>query len=175
MTMQNAQPGPLAPRTERFTTWHNPTDQDQYVDVFYGDGQYNEKRPTRLSFPAKKDVDFSSRFDSAIQRVQCMEEDCRKRAPGWCTNPAHAGVVVGGSAPGLQRKGANYKLLETLDPHRAELEAVKAQLAASDIARKAAEGAQLIAERRRQELEAKVKHAEDEKLEAATRPATAKK
>lgn len=160
MTMRT---DPLAPQGERYTVWFNPLDTEQRVDVFYGTGgHYNERRPTRYTFPPKKEVEVPSRFDSAIHRVQCTEEECRNRAPGFCTHPNHVGIVIGGLAPCLQRKGSNYKLLEALDPNHAKLKEMEAQLAAADIARRAAEQAQILAEAKRQELEAE--------LEKQTRP-----
>jgi hypothetical protein len=159
------------PRTETNTIWYNPLDVPQRVRVFYGDGAKNERVPTEYVFAPKTDTQVPSRFDSAIQVVHCAEDSCRLKAPGYCINQHHEGTVTGGLAPQLLRKGQVAKLLPALDPSYAELEEVKSQLAAQNIARVAAENAQVIAESRRQELEAELaKKNADERLDAATRP-----
>lgn len=143
----------VAPQSERLTTWHNPTDHDMRVDVWYGNnGHYNEPKPTRLTFPAHQDVTHPSRFDNAIQLVQCTEEDCRRATPSWCTR-GHIGTVIGGAAPQLQHRGWETILPDHLDPARAERKEKEAELAAASIAARRAEDAMLIAEARKREID----------------------
>lgn len=66
------------PQEERYTTWRNPCDVEQYVDLHDGDSRV----PTRYRFKPGETKKLPSRFDSAIQRT-------------------HNGVIIGGLAPQL--------------------------------------------------------------------------
>lgn len=155
---------PLAPVEERYTTWHNPTDHQMHVDVFLGTGRHNnnESRPTRFYFEPHKDTSVPSRFDDAIQKVQCTRDECRQA--GIFCRKGHKGTIVGGSAPQLQNKGSSELavLPDHLDPLKAAKKEAEAQVAAQDIARRAAEQAMLLAKKQAMDAE--------EALEAATRP-----
>lgn len=165
MQSQAARRQPLAPHEEKFTTWHNPTDHEQKIDVFYGAGVGNEERPTRYIVPSKGDLEIPSRWDSAIHRVQCADDTCRRIGSGFCTRD-HAGTVIGGIAPQLQKKGQRAQLLPALDPTAAEKLQKAAEVAAASIARRDAENTMLLAESRRRELEDEEKARDSAKADA---------
>ena len=157
---------PTAPEEATVTTWHNPTDYEMFVDVYNGTGVHknNERRATRYRFPKRSDTQVPSRFDNAIQLIQCGLDECRQDGT-WC-NKGHHGTVVGGLAPLLQKKGTEIvaTLLPCLDPMLAQKKAADAELATQDIARRYAEDAMMLAKHKSMEAAAA--------MEIATRPAT---
>lgn len=156
------------PVVEHYTTWYNPLPVLQYVDLYQG----NERRPTRYEFPPTTETKLPSRFDSAIHRVQCMDEVCRKTAPGFCTKPGeHQGVIIGGLAPQLQRRGAHLMLDPALDPLLSEKKYQEAELAAQVNAARHAEAAMQIALQKKNEAEDAAKAAERAREIADGKPA----
>jgi|GEM_PF-2605342 len=147
---------PVSYKTEEFTTWFNPLQVAQHVDVFYGSGFANEPQATRFTVQPGQKLDIPSRFDYAIQKVSCDKDECKKKAPGFCSK-GHSGTILGGLAPQLVREGSRAVLAEALDPSLAEKRQQEAKLAAANIARHNAENAMLLAEARRLELEAEIK------------------
>lgn len=156
---------PNAPEEATVTTWHNPTDHEMFVDVYNGTGIHknNERRATRYRFPKRADTQVPSRFDNAIQLIQCGLDECRQDGT-WC-NKGHRGTVVGGLAPQLQKKGteAVANMLPCLNPDLAQETAAAAEVAVQDLARRKAEDAMMLARKRQQDA--------TDALEAATRPA----
>lgn len=75
------------PREEAYTTWRNPLDREQYVDLHDGDSP----TPTRYRFAPGEEKKLPSRFDNAIHRT-------------------HNGVIVGGLAPQLVKVGSKDRL-----------------------------------------------------------------
>jgi hypothetical protein len=153
--MQNAatRHDPLPPIDETITLWFNPLSVDQIVIVRHG----NEARPTRYVFKPGRETPVPARFDDAIQKVHCDQDECRTHAPGFCRNrKEHQGTVLGGLAPQLRYVGSPAKLSEALDPALAAKRQAEAEVAAADIARRVAADAQIIAEQKRLEAAAKL-------------------
>lgn len=117
-------PGPQfnEPIEEQYTEWFNPLDVDQVVDIREGDAQ----RPTRFRVEAGRSKAIPSRYDNVVHRV-------------------HNGVIIGGQAPQLVKRGSDEKLDPALNTdivsrRNADQEAsqaVLAQKAASDVAQAA--------------------------------------
>lgn len=138
------------PVVELYTTWFNPLTISQYVDLYHG----NERRPTRFTFPPNEEVKVPTRFDYAIQRVQCMDEKCRATPPSFCLKMGdHQGIVMGGLAPQLQRKGSKLTLDPALDPVLQDKKFAEAELAAQANAARHAEAAMQIALLKKNEAE----------------------
>lgn len=138
------------PVVELYTTWFNPLPVEQYVDLYQG----NERRPTRYQFKPGQETVVPSRFDYAIQNVQCMSEECRKTPPGWCRKPSeHQGIISGGYAPQLQRRGSKLTLDPALDPLIQDKKFAEAELAAQANAARHAEAAMQIALQKKNEAE----------------------
>lgn len=95
--------------------WQNPLETEQRVLISYSErkgpkGGYIRESALLVWAPRGQQGDvleLDEVWSSAIQVVRCQEDECIN-APGgggWCKNPEHAGVVMGGSAPLLRRLG----------------------------------------------------------------------
>jgi hypothetical protein len=127
-------PGPQfnEPQEERYTQWHNPLSETQYVDVREGDSP----RPTRYTVPPGKTVPIPSRYDSVVHRV-------------------HNGVVIGGQAPQLVQVGSENRLDPAHDTGLQERERAKADKERAAFVKKQAEDEIVLAAAREREANAK--------------------
>jgi hypothetical protein len=104
------------PIEETFTEWFNPLDVEQYVDVREGDSP----RPTRYRVPAGGTKQIPSRHDSVVHRV-------------------HNGVIIGGQAPQLVRRGSSDHLDDALNTELHKKKVAEAELAQAALQKQVAE------------------------------------
>lgn len=97
-----------APPQRRYTRWHNPTDKRQTVII--------EDSGEKFAFTVEPGdtQQLEAKYDRVIHQVDCGRSECHRR--GWWCTQGHDGIVCGGSAPLLQREGANNSLDPSLDP-----------------------------------------------------------
>jgi hypothetical protein len=89
------------------TQWHNPTPVAQSVVIRDG-------APFAFTVPPGETKSLDSRYDHAVQMVDCGKDECHKK--GWFCRGGHEGMVVGGGAPLLKRVGKKDSLDPSLDP-----------------------------------------------------------
>lgn len=125
-------PGPNynEPIEETFSEWYNPLPKEQCVDVREGDA----RRPTRYRIPPGESKLIPSRHDRVVQRV-------------------HNGVVIGGQAPQLIKRGSDAVLDEALNTELAKKLKAEGELAIANMKKQAAEDAAIIAAGRANEAE----------------------
>jgi hypothetical protein len=104
----------------RLTKWHNPLPHPQSVTIGY-DGA-----PFMFVVPPGETRELDSRYDRAVQMVDCGHDECHKA--GWFCTKGHEGLIVGGGAPLLRRVGKNDRLDSSLDPESAARKSVEAQV-----------------------------------------------
>lgn len=91
----------------KLTAWHNPTKTAQTVII--RDGQ-----PFAFTVGPGETKELDSRYDFVVHQRDCGKDECHRR--GWFCRGEHDGLVVGGSAPLLQRVGHKDRLDASLDP-----------------------------------------------------------
>lgn len=103
------------PIEETFTEWFNPLDVEQVVDIREGDAP----RPTRYRIPPGGSKSIPSRHDRVIHFV-------------------HNGVIIGGQAPQLVKRGGTDQLDEALNTDVAKRRRGEAELAQADLLKQTA-------------------------------------
>ncbi len=106
------------PIEEQYTEWYNPLDVQQHVDVRQGDSP----RPTRYRVPPKGSTLIPSRYDSVVHRV-------------------HNGVIIGGQAPQLVKRGSTDKLDDALNTELDKKRRADAEIHRQALAKQVAEDA----------------------------------
>src|SRR5690242_17943698 len=89
------------PSSYEQSVWVNPTSQTVTVRVWEGP-ETNRKPWLYLSVPPGEERPFPSKYDDAIHTLN------------------KEGIIVGGKAPQLRKKGVSYHLDPTLDTHLQE-------------------------------------------------------
>lgn len=136
---------------ETNTIWRNPTASPQIVEIL-AEGNV----PRKYTVPPGGEREIPSRYDSAVHRVLCSQDECLRAPPGFCRKPhEHAGTILGGLAPLLQRSGVRHKLSDALDPELQAKKALEAEQAAALVAKTKAEDAMVIAEAKKIEIDKK--------------------
>jgi hypothetical protein len=132
-------PGPNfnEPIEESFSEWFNPLDREQYVDIREGDSP----RPTRYRIPSKGSKTIPSRYDSVVQCV-------------------HNGVIIGGQAPQLVKRGSDVILDDALNTELSKKKQAEAELVIASMKKAAAEDATVLATANAVEAERKMRSQE---------------
>jgi hypothetical protein len=146
---------PTSVPERKLTKWHNPTPNMQSVTI-------NDGAPFAFTVPPGETRELDSRYDRAVQMVDCGHD--------YCT-AGHEGLVVGGGAPLLKRMGKDDKLDPSLDPDHAARKSVEAQIDQEVERERILEGAR--ARREKELLDAATKPAPS--AQAHTQPTAAKK
>ena len=149
---------PTEATEETSSTWHNPTEHAQTV-TFHD----TNPRGTKYTVPAGGTREIPSRYDFAIQKIECLDPVCRNSLHHLCMK-GHAGVVMGGLAPALMKQGqtrSSHPLDPALDPAISQKRAAEAAQAAAMIGKRAHEEALILAKA--------AEMAADEKIHASKR------
>lgn len=141
------------PREETFSEWYNPLDVEQHVDIREGDAAH----PTRYRIPAGGTKMIPSRHDRVVQVV-------------------HNGVIIGGQAPQLVKRGSNAVLDDALNTELSKKKKAEQDLAVANLAKLAAEDAGISAAAARAEADKNLaKQAAPLLVDAPALPPDAKK
>jgi hypothetical protein len=140
------------PEEKAYTTWRNPLPYDQRV-ILTENG-----RRVKYTIASGKETRIPSIFDVAIQSVLCSDPHCREKG-GFCRRQ-HEGRIVSGLAPQLIHVDRRETAIldPALDTERSKREQAAAELAAAELARKAADNASLVAAKRLSDLETAAGH-----------------
>ncbi len=142
---------PMQPQVRTNTTWVNPTDTLLKINVHVGSTPGNPSGRAQYIFPPRGETIVPSEFDAAFHDVR-------------------DGLVVGGLAPQLRKKGSPDELHPALDIARSQEKAAAIQAEAALVARAAADSALVSsvalgqAARETQAAQAKVAEAVDAKI-----------
>lgn len=137
------------PVEELYTTWYNPLEVEQYVDIREGDNP----RPTRFRVAPGGTKDIPKRYDSVVHRV-------------------HNGVIIGGQAPQLVDRTSDDKLDPVLDTDLAKKRNAEVALSLAAFNRKEQDDAVIVAAARAAEADRRLQaRAAAEQQEAAKREA----